>query len=113
MSPVRWASRLLVLAMAVPVWPAVAAVLTYKGDNKWVAPEDNAPLKELAADVKRGVRQFEARLPAQGRELAVERLVIVRDMLARESRQKGEGVLIEEADGDPAAPNTLVIEPRR
>ena len=89
-----------------------ADVLTYVDGNKWVAPEHNAPLRALVADVKRGVRQFDARLPAQGRELAVERLVIVRDMLARESRQKGEGILIEEGNGAPAAPNTLVIEPR-
>lgn len=93
-------------------WPAAAEVLTYEAANKWVTAKDNAPLRALVAEVQRGSRQFSVRLPAQDRELAVARLVIVRDMLARETRQRGEGVLLEEVDGPPAAPNTLVIEAR-
>jgi hypothetical protein len=71
-----------------------AETLVYKGENKWVAPEDNGPLQELMKKAQNGQTRFKAKIPADGRALAVLRLEIVMGILAREA--KG-AVVMEEA----------------
>lgn len=94
--------------------PALAAakdafVLTYKGDNKWVAPEDNKPLIELLKLARGGVLRFSIKLPSEGRALAVERAQVLQELLAKQAKT---GVLVEEVDGS-ALPGTLWVRADR
>lgn len=84
-------------------------VLTYKGDNKWVAPEDNKPLTLLLKLARTGTLRFSAKLPAERRPLAIERLQVLQDLLAREAKA---GIIIEEIDGR-ALPDTLWVRPEQ
>ncbi len=86
--------------------PALAATLTYKNQNKWVAPEDNKPLLTLMQTAKSGQTRFTVQLPASNRPLSLQRLLILKDILTRES---GNPIILEETT--PAAkPNTLIIK---
>lgn len=82
-----------------------AETLVYKGDNKWVAPEDNAPLQSLMKKAQNGQTTFKARIPKDGRALAILRLEIVMGILAREAKGS---VVMEEAG--TAKAGTLDIE---
>ena len=86
--------------------PAHAVTLTYQNENKWVSTEDNAPLLALMKAAKGGQSQFMVGIPADNRPLSIQRLLIVRDILAREA---GKPVLIEESAPAPKA-NTLIIQ---
>ncbi len=86
--------------------PVHAVTLTYQAENKWVATEDNAPLLALMKAAKEGQKQFLVGLPLQDRELSIQRLLVIRDILTREA---GRPILIEEAAPAPK-PNTLVIQ---
>ncbi len=88
------------------VQPVGAATLIYQAENKWVAAEDNAPLLALMKSAKNGQSQFMVGIPAENRPLSIQRLLIIRDILAREA---GKPVLIEEAAPAPKA-NTLIIQ---
>ena len=90
---------------ALPCW-VQAEVLTYKGDNKWVATEDNKPLQALLKTAREGKLRFSVMLPLEHRELAVSRLEVVRDLLAREAQK---AVIMEEVSGAAKA-NTVVVE---
>ncbi|TKW61236.1 MAG: hypothetical protein DI628_00995 [Blastochloris viridis] len=97
----------LILGLAVlTVQPAGAVTLTYQNENKWVSTEDNAPLLALMKSAKGGQSQFMVSIPADNRPLSIQRLLIVRDILAREA---GKPVLIEESAPAPKA-NTLIIQ---
>ena len=100
---------LLLLVAGGDAWAAGkdVVVLTYQGDHKWVAPEENAGLRKLLGLARSGKHQFGVRLPAEERELAVSRLVVVRDLLAREAKH---GVVLREADKGGHAPvNTVEV----
>lgn len=88
------------------VQPAFAATLTYQAENKWVAAEDNAPLLQLMQAARNGQTRFLASLPTENRALAIQRLLIVRDILAREA---GRPILLEES-APARQPNTLIIQ---
>ncbi len=90
---------------ALAALPAQAETLVYKGDNKWVAQEDNAPLQKLMAEARGGKSIFKVKLPKENRELAVVRLEIVMKILEREAKR---GIVLEETG--TAKAGTLVIE---
>jgi hypothetical protein len=84
-----------------------AETLTYQSANKWVAQADNAPLRALLAQAKQGHTRFTARLPDDNRDLAADRLMVLRDLLEKAA---GTGVTITETQSGPApAPNTLAV----
>jgi hypothetical protein len=80
--------------------PAKSWTLVYRESNKWVAQEDNKPLRALMKATQEGARHFEVRLPASNRDLAVARLEVLRDLMAREAQ---EGILLEEVEGNVQA----------
>ena len=83
-----------------------AEELIYKAENKWVAAEDNPPLLALLKAARTGKTRYVVQLPTEKRELAVSRLEVVRDLLAREAKT---AVIIEEGNGSAKA-NTLIIQ---
>ncbi|PZP38880.1 MAG: hypothetical protein DI585_06000 [Pseudomonas fluorescens] len=85
---------------------ARAELLVYKDANKWVAQEDNKPLMELMAKARDGKTTYKVGLPDGNRELSVQRLEIIRDILAREAKT---AVIIEEVGGSAKA-NTIRID---
>lgn len=102
------------LALASFAPPALAAakdtfVLTYKDSNKWVAQGDNKPLVALMKLARGGVTRFSIKLPEDGRALAVERVQVLQDLLAREAKT---GVLLEEVNGS-ALPGTVWVRAER
>jgi hypothetical protein len=84
---------------------ARAETLVFKGDNKWVAPEDNKPLQALLTAARGGKTIYKVKLPNEGRELAVMRLQVVANLLEREAKK---AIVMEEVG--TAAVNTLVVE---
>lgn len=72
------------------------ALLVYRGDNNWVAPEDNKPLRQLMAAAKNGVREFKVILPSKGRGKSVERLEVLRGILVKSANAP---VVLEEIEG--------------
>lgn len=85
--------------------PVQAETLVYKGENKWIAQEENAPLQKLMAEAREGKNVFKVKLPKENRELAVVRLEIVMRILEREAKR---AVVLEEIG--TARAGTLVIE---
>ena len=96
---------LALLGAAVAVAPLHAETLVYKGDNKWVAQEDNAPLQNLMQQARGGKTTFKVKLPKEGRDLAVVRLEIVLKILEREAKK---AIVMEEVG--TARAGTLVID---
>ncbi|PIZ31363.1 MAG: hypothetical protein COY40_02275 [Alphaproteobacteria bacterium CG_4_10_14_0_8_um_filter_53_9] len=90
-----WLALLIFLGSAPAVW-AETFVLVYNQDNKWVAAEDNAPLRKAMAKARGGTHHFYIKLPIDKRPLSIVRLEIIRDLLAREA---GRGVVLEEVPG--------------
>lgn len=82
---------------AAAVMPVKSWVLTYQGNNKWVAEAQNASLRGVLRAARGGATHFEVRLPAGQRDLNISRLEVLRDLMARES--KG-AIIIEEIAGD-------------
>lgn len=93
------------LAFSLCVSPLHAVTLTYKDTNKWVAEADNKPLLTLMQAAEKGQTHFKASLPAKNRDLSIQRLIILRDILSRKANQP---VVIEETGPAPKA-NTLII----
>jgi hypothetical protein len=93
----------LAVAMAAVALPAAAAtapkswVLVYQGANKWVAEDQNKPLRGVMAAARGGATHFEVRLPAGQRDLNISRLEVLRDLMAREAKGP---ILLEEVGGD-------------
>lgn len=90
--------------MAAPVW-ALEVVLTFQGDNHWVAPADNKPLIQLLGEAKKGAKLYRVVLPTENRALAVERLDVLTGLLSREAKT---GVVMVEVKGT-TKPNTLKV----
>lgn len=93
------------LAGALPCRWVAAEVLVYRAENKWVAPQDNKPLVALQKAARGGKTHFKVWLPKDGRELAIARLEVVRDILAREAK----GAVVMEEVG-VAKDGTLRVE---
>ncbi len=80
--------------------------LVYQAENKWVAQEDNEPLRALIQRARvEGFSHFQVQLPAEGREVSIRRLEVLVDILEQSLKR---GILIEEVRGDAEA-NTLNI----
>lgn len=90
---------------ALPAVPTLAETLVYKGVNKWVAQEDNAPLQKLMQEARGGKTVFKVKLPKEDRELAVVRLEIVMRILEREAKK---AVVMEEVG--TARAGSIVID---
>lgn len=90
---------------ALPLLGVQAETLVYKGENKWVAPEDNKPLQALLKQARGGKVRYSVKLPTENRALAVARLEVIKDLLAREAKS---GVVMEETG--VAKAGTLGIE---
>lgn len=100
--------RTLVIGVALAALPFCALhaeTLVYKGDNKWVAPEDNKPLQALLKVARAGQVHYKVKLPADNRQLAIARLEVIRDLLAREAKA---AVVMEEVG--TAKGGTLEVE---
>lgn len=107
MGPERSPLKLLVVGAVLTALPlgVVAEVLVYKAENKWVAADDVKPLQALQKAARGGKSYFKVWLPKDGRELAIARLEVVRDILTREAK----GAVVMEEVGSAAA-QTLRIE---
>lgn len=98
---------LLIALMAMP-WQTFAgeATLRYAGTNQWVAEADNAPLRKLFREVTQGRQAFTVILPSQARPLSEARLIVLLQLLERQSGKSG--IVLEEAAGR-TGPNTLKV----
>lgn len=106
----RFKTALLCTALCFASFAVHAAnsfVLPYRAQNEWVAVGDNASLQELVKLAKKGQNKFYAVLPAENRQLSVNRLVILMEILNKYA--KG-AVNITEVSGKAKA-NTLLIYP--
>lgn len=92
--------------LAVAPLPLLAETLLYKTENKWVAPEDNKPLQALLKAARNGKTAWQVKLPKDNRALAITRLEIVQNLLAREAKS---AIVMEEV-GTAAKANTLEIK---
>lgn len=94
--------------LCAPVWAAEKTfTLTYKGTQRWVAQADAAPLRALSKTARTlKTNRFTVILPSQNRELAVERLLVVRDILSTNLKTQ---VVLEEIAGETPA-NTLTVQ---
>lgn len=82
-------------------------VLKYQKNNRWVAKEDAKPLRDFIKTAKsKNQRIFTAILPEEKREVSIERLVVIRDILEQQMKK---GVIIEETAGETPE-NTLVMD---
>jgi len=80
---------------------ATPLTLVYQAENRWVAQEDNAPLRELIRKTRsEGYSHLQVQLPEEGREVSIRRLEVLVDIL-EQSLQRG--VLIEEVRGNAPA----------
>lgn len=98
---------LLSIALAVPVSAFAAPFkLIYKAENRWVATEDATSLRALIKETKaKNQRMFTVVLPEENRDISIERLVVLRDILEQQTKQ---GVVIEEVVGDTDNNSILV-----
>lgn len=72
--------------------------LIYQKENRWVAIDDANGLRSLLRDAKKEkIYSFNVKLPTTNRDVTVERLIVLRDIL---EKQLGKAVTIEEIDGD-------------
>lgn len=94
--------------LTVPV-SAFAAPFTliYQGENRWVAKEDATSLRSLIHEAKnKKQRMFTVVLPEEERDISIERLVVLRDILEQQTKQ---GVVIEEVVGDTDK-NSIIVD---
>ena len=103
----RVALALLCALAPVGAWAQAGSsyTLSYQGVNKWVAETDNKPLRTLLDAAAKGFRHYTVVLPQENRGLAVQRLEVLQDLLAKRAK---DGVLMEEQAGSTPA-NTLAI----
>ncbi len=94
--------------LAVPVLAQAANeyTLKYKDTNHWVAQEDIQPLRNVIKDARSSrTRYFQVKLPSGDKNLQVERLKILQNILSRQLRS---GVIIEQVPGE-AGKNTILV----
>lgn len=81
--------------------------LNYKKQNRWVAKEDAADLRNLLKTAKKqNMTQFYVKLPKENRTVTIERLVVLRDILEKQLKK---AVTIEEVSGDAHKNQILVM----
>jgi len=81
-------------------------VLQYQKANRWVATEDAATLRSFLRKAKKlKIQKFEVILPRSKRHVALERLIVLRDMLEQQTKN---GVILEEVAGKTNR-NTITI----
>lgn len=87
------------LFLTVAIAPAFAEgsyTLKYKAQNRWVAQEDASGLRTMLKDAqKQNIQHFFVELPSTKRDVTIERLIVLRDIL---EKQLGNAVTIEETD---------------
>lgn len=97
------------LALGLSVGPVggvfAGELLVYQGTNKWVAPEQNAPLTRVLNQARQGTAHFLVRCPTAGRTLCLARLDILQDLL---SKAAGQGVVLQEVLGEQPVPSNRV-----
>ena len=80
--------------------------LVYKKENRWVAKEDAKGLRALLKKARKVKHtNFLVQLPTEKRDVAIERLMVLRDIL---EQQVGSAVTIEETDGKAEMNNIIV-----
>ena len=83
-------------------------VLTYQKNNRWVAVNDAAPLRQLIKDAKaKKLKYFKVEVPKEGRKLSIARLVVLRDILEQQTKH---GVIIEETEPYASKANSIVVK---
>jgi hypothetical protein len=83
-------------------------ILTYQSKNQWVSQNEAEPLRDLIKAAKSGKHtHFKVILPPSKRDLSVNRLIVLRDILERQLKHS---FIIEEIKGVANA-NTLVMTP--
>ena len=97
---------LLVLGLAAsPALVRAGELLVYQGSNKWVAPQQNAPLTRLLNEARQGTIHFLVRCPNAGRSLCLARLDVLQDLLSKAALQ---GVVLQEGSGGSPVPSNRV-----
>lgn len=85
---------------------AKAYTLPYENENRWVAKQDAAELRELVRTAKsEGINHFYVQLPESDRTVSLERLMVLRDILERQVKGR---IIIEEVDENKEANKILV-----
>lgn len=93
------------LAFATPAF-AKDYTLVYQKQNRWVAKEDASGLRSLLKEARDSKRTgFLVQLPPKNRDVTIERLMVLRDIL---EKQVGKAVTIEEIDGE-TEDNRIVV----
>lgn len=102
----RFSLLVLTLLMAGTATFAKEYSLPYKNENRWVAKEDAKALRSLIRDAKKTkMTHFYVQLPEEKRNVSVERLMVLRDILERQV--KG-GIIIEEIESSNK-PNLIIV----
>lgn len=84
--------------------------LPYKKENRWVSKEDAADLRALIRDAKKAkTMHFYAQLPEDKRNVSIERLIVLRDILERQMKI---GIIIEEIDSTDKK-NHIIIHTKK
>jgi hypothetical protein len=97
---------LLLLGLAAsPALAQAGELLVYQGSNKWVAPQQNAPLTRLLNEARQGTTRFLVRCPNAGRSLCLARLDVLQDLLSKAALQ---GVVLQEGSGGSPVPSNRV-----
>ena len=97
---------LLVLGLATsPALVRAGELLVYQGSNKWVTPQQNAPLTRLLNEARQGTTRFLVRCPNAGRSLCLARLDVLQDLLSKAALQ---GVVLQEGSGGSPVPSNRV-----
>ena len=91
-------------------WAEEGYVLTYRGQNEWVAQEDMKPLRQLLKDAKtKRLTNFTvARNPQDNEQRGVNRVLILRDILNKNIKVP---LTITEVPEDGVAAGTIVVRP--
>lgn len=102
------------IALALPFLPHAEELphytLSYKNDNRWVAVEDNIPLRALIAAAKKKQSDITLTftLPAAHKDINQERILILRDILRNNT---GKNVHLHEATpAEPVKNNTITLQ---
>tara|TARA_R110000868_G_scaffold190862_1_gene434871 strand:+ start:170590 stop:170919 length:330 start_codon:yes stop_codon:yes gene_type:complete len=96
MKNVFFTALTLAIVCALPALAVDNYKLSYKKDNRWVAQEDATGLRNLLKDAKKNkAEHFYVQLPTDNREITIERLIVLRDILEKQLKT---AVTIEETD---------------
>ena len=92
--------------MATTVAHAKEYVLPYKKENRWVATEDATDLRNLLSEAReKKLGHYYVQLPAEKRDISIERLMVLRDILEKQVKT---GIIIEEVT-EGTTPNQIVV----